>query len=359
MPSALPSTPKVQTAIVALGPGQLTISHQEPVPNVQPGMVLVRTVAVALNPADAKMVDYSATRGAINGYDFSGEVVSIGSAVNREDLAVGDRVCGMVHGMNLLEPNNGAFAQYVGAQADFLLKIPDDMSFEEAASLGTGVSTAGLALFNSLKIPATPDAPAENPFFVLVYGASTATGTIALQLLKLANLRPIAVCSPRNFDLVKSYGAEAVFDYSSPTCAADIRAYTQNTCKYALDCITDSNTMELCYGAIGRAGGHYCGLEPYPERQHTRKAVSPDWIMGLTIFGERVALEGAYGRPEIPEDRRFGVAWFKSLQALLNEGRIRPHPLMVGQGSWTGVLEGVDLMRKRAVSGKKLVYRVS
>lgn len=185
MPSALPSAPKVQTAIVALGPGQLAISHQEPVPNVQPGMVLVRTVAVALNPADAKMVDFSATKGAINGYDFAGEVLAIGSAVDRDDLAVGDRVCGMVHGMNLLAPNNGAFAQYVGAQADFLLKIPDAMSFEEAASLGTGVTTAGLALFNSLKIPATPDSPAEDPFFVLVYGASTATGTMALQLLKL------------------------------------------------------------------------------------------------------------------------------------------------------------------------------
>lgn len=358
MPSAMPPTPASQTAIIANGPGQLIISHNEPIPTLTPGTVLVRTAAVALNPADAKMVDYSATPGAINGYDFVGEIVSLGPGLARRDLAVGDHVCGLVHGMNALAPKNGAFAEYVAADSDFLLKVPGGMELTEAASLGTGVTTAGMALFHSLKIPATPAQPAQKPGFVLVYGGSTATGTIALQLLKLANLRSIAVCSPRNFDLAKSYGAEATFDYSSPTCAADIRTYTSNTCKYALDCITDSTSMAICYGAIGRAGGRYCGLEPYPERQHTRNAIAPNWIMGLSIFGKKVALDGEFGREERPGDRKFGVGWFRTLQGLLDAGKLRPHPLVIGEG-WDGVLEGVELVRKRAVSGKKLVYSVA
>jgi NADPH:quinone reductase-like Zn-dependent oxidoreductase len=172
-------------------------------------------------------------------------------------------------------------------------------------------------------------------------------------------VRTIAVCSPRNFDLVKQYGAEAVFDYNIPTCGADIRAYTRNRCKYALDCITEASTMQLCYEAIGRAGGHYCSLEPYPERQHTRKAVHPDWVLGLTMYGKKVVMDGVYGREASMEDYEFGRKWFAIVQQLLDQGKLRTHPLKYGQGGFQGVLEGVDILRKRMISGQKLIYRIS
>ncbi len=163
-------------------------------PPLGPDMVIVKTAAVAINPADAKMLDYSAAPGAIHGYDFAGTIVALGSqAAEGGRLHVGDRVAGLVHGMNKLKPDVGAFAEYVGAYADLLLRIPDTMGFEEAASFGTGVATAGLSLFHELGIPApieniTEDqraVSAENNEFVLVAGGSTATGTRALQLLKL------------------------------------------------------------------------------------------------------------------------------------------------------------------------------
>jgi NADPH:quinone reductase-like Zn-dependent oxidoreductase len=149
MPSAYPtlSLPRHQTAVVAQGPGQLAIQHNAPVPSLAPDMAIVKTAAVAINPADAKMLDYSAARGAIHGYDFAGTIVALGADSPRH-LAVGDRVAGLVHGMNKLQPDVGAFAEYVGAYADLLLKIPDGMSFEEAASFGTGLATAALSLFS-------------------------------------------------------------------------------------------------------------------------------------------------------------------------------------------------------------------
>ena len=88
--------------------------------------------------------------------------------------------------MHSLTPRVGAFAQYVGATDVVLLKIPDMMSFAEAASLGTGIGTMGLALFHNLQVPGYPTKPAETRKTVLVYGGSTASGTIALQLLKLS-----------------------------------------------------------------------------------------------------------------------------------------------------------------------------
>lgn len=94
----------------------------------------------------------------------------------------------MVHGMNALGPDIGAFAEYVGACADLLLKLPDTMSFEEGASLGTGVGTAVLGLFHELKLPISMEqlskGDASGGEFVLVAGGATATGTRAIQLLK-------------------------------------------------------------------------------------------------------------------------------------------------------------------------------
>jgi NADPH:quinone reductase-like Zn-dependent oxidoreductase len=95
-------------------------------------------------------------------------------------------------------------------------------------------------------------------------------------------LTPIATCSPKNSALVMNYGAEQVFDYDSPTCAADIRTYTKNSLCYALDIITSPTTLQLCYSAIGRAGGKYTALELPPTLPGLRKTVKSDWMMGIS-----------------------------------------------------------------------------
>ncbi|KAL8765382.1 MAG: hypothetical protein Q9209_007530 [Squamulea sp. 1 TL-2023] len=200
------------------------------------------------------MLDYSAAAGAIHGYDFAGTIVALGTdAAALDHLVVGDGVVGLVHGTNKLQPDVGAFAEYFGASTDLLLKIPNSMSLEEAASFGRGVATASIGLFSELGVPAFLEKlregkPAENVEdreFILVAGGSTATGIRAIQLLKLAGLRPIATRSPGNNDLVYRLGAEKVFDYSSPTCAEDIHAYTQNERAFALDCVSQAETTQL------------------------------------------------------------------------------------------------------------------
>ncbi|RAL08964.1 zinc-binding alcohol dehydrogenase family protein [Aspergillus homomorphus CBS 101889] len=373
MPSATPVIPTQQTAIIAEGAGQLSIHHDAPVPAVQPDVALVRTAAVAINPVDAKMLDYSPVPGAIHGYDFAGTIVALGSETPGH-LKVGDRVAGFVHGMNPLLPDVGAFAEYVAASADLVLKLPDTMSFEEGASLGLGLFTAGLGLFQHLQLALpsfTRGPPNNNPEepegvsspkadFVLVAGGSTATGTRALQLLKLAGLRPIATCSPAHFDLARRFGAEAVFDYHDPDCAAAIRTYTKNTLAYALDCLALAETTQLCYGALGRAGGRYVTLEPFRAAIAAQRplTVSPSWLLALTIFGRKVALDGEYGREANPEDRKFGTRLTAEVQVLLDEGKVDVHPVRVMDGGWEGVLKGVDLVRRQTVSGQKLVYVV-
>ena len=375
--------PSSQTSIRQGPAGVPIIQSASPLPPLESDMILVRAVAVAVNPTDFKMIDNFPSPGATPGCDFAGIVVAIGPAVNpaREKghhdlLCIGDRVCGGVHGSNPLRPLVGAFSTYVAAFGDCVLKVPQATNWEQAAALGGAVpGTLGLALVESLGLDIGPRKSADKPVYVLVYGGSTASGTLAIQLLNLqvrssentrcdtndpdrSGYNVITTCSPHNFDLVKSYGAHIAIDYHSPTCAAEIKTYSRNALKYALDTITTAQSLALCYAAIGRAGGKYTGLEMIPPEllDNARRTVKADWVLGVSMSGERIALEGAYGCEARPDRRAFGRTWFALLQGLLDGGQIRSHPPKVMSGGFEGVIDGIDLLRRRGVSGEKLVY---
>jgi NADPH:quinone reductase-like Zn-dependent oxidoreductase len=214
--TSAPRLPAFQRAIIEDENGQPKLNSSVPLPTLAPGTVLIQTEAVALNPSDHKMGSTFPSPGSIIGMDFAGTIVSIHPQTTAEPpLRIGERVCGIVHGSHPTNKSSGAFANYVLARPELLLKLPSGMAIEEAATLGTGLSTNLLSLWHSaaLGLSATPEQPAGKPFPVLVHRGSTATGTLAIQLLRLSGLDPIATCSARNFDLVRGYGASAVFDY--------------------------------------------------------------------------------------------------------------------------------------------------
>src|SRR5690606_15603267 len=81
---------------------------------------------------------------------------------------------------------SGAFSEYIAERAVNVWRLPDNLSWEEGAAVGCAVtSSVGMALWTSLKLSRTPEEPTSDPKFVLVYGGSTASGTFAIQLLKL------------------------------------------------------------------------------------------------------------------------------------------------------------------------------
>ncbi|KAL7952151.1 hypothetical protein V8C34DRAFT_325163 [Trichoderma compactum] len=113
----------------------------------------------------------------------------------------------MTHGANSLEKEDGAFAEKIAVKAYAMMRIPDNMTFEEAASMGCSIFTVGQGLFHRLGLR-LPNSPTVTGEVVFIYGGSTSVGAMALQLAKLAGYNPITVCSPNNFELVKSYGPE-------------------------------------------------------------------------------------------------------------------------------------------------------
>jgi len=128
----------------------------------------------------------------------AGVVEAVGKDVNR--FNTGDRVFGST------SMEMGSYAEYVCLSEDGVLALmPDDLSFEEAAAIPFGGNTA-LHFLKSAKL--------EKGRSVLLYGASGAVGTAAVQLAKHFGAEVTAVCSTRNIELVRSLGADKVIDYT-------------------------------------------------------------------------------------------------------------------------------------------------
>ncbi|TWU75742.1 hypothetical protein ED733_001114 [Metarhizium rileyi] len=347
---------RCQSALIGTADGMIRLSPEVGIAPATGDVVVVRTKAVSVSPVDAKMQGPYITAGAIAGCDFAGVVQEIAPDVG-SSIKPGDRVCGTVLGMNPLRPLFGAFAEYTAAPERALLKLPSSWTFAQGASVGISFLTTGLALFKSLALPGDPFRPNEQALPVLIFGGSSSTGTAAIQLVKLAGFDPITTCSPPNFDLVKSYGASAAFDYRAPDCVVDIKRHTNNALVFVLDCISTAESMSFCYKVIGRAGGKYTALEAYSEDiAKSRRVITPDWVMGPQLLGEEIAWPMPHARPANKAMAKFGVEWMATLQKLLDNGLIRPHPLLTREGNLSHVLNGIEEVRLKKISGKKLVY---
>lgn len=197
------SPPATQTAIVQTAKGSsthlpLVVNWSAPVPKVpSEHHVLVRILAVALNPNDHKIITHFNMPGSIAGCDFCGVMTAeIGENNNNNRASslaaarfpASTKVCGALFPYNPADPDNGSFAQFCVVDARLLVKVPDSWNDLQAASLGVGWSTMSLAFSdpNALGLEGLPTKPShQSKDPVLVYRGATASGTLACQLLSL------------------------------------------------------------------------------------------------------------------------------------------------------------------------------
>jgi 2-desacetyl-2-hydroxyethyl bacteriochlorophyllide A dehydrogenase len=137
-------------------------------------------------------------RKSILGVVVAGEVESVGSKVSK--FKAGDKVFGTT-GMSF-----GAHAQYQCiSENGTLALIPENISYEEAAAIPFG-GTASLHFLRKGNVKAGEK--------ILIYGASGALGTMAVQLAKDMGAEVTAVCSGKNTEMVNELGADKVIDYT-------------------------------------------------------------------------------------------------------------------------------------------------
>jgi NADPH:quinone reductase-like Zn-dependent oxidoreductase len=125
---------------------------------------------------------------------------------------VGDRVFGFD------DQGTGSHAQYITISEDKgLTTMPKNLTYEQAAASMEGAHYA----YNSIK-----NSKVESGQKALVYGATGAIGSAAVQLLKHFDIHVTAVCSTENMGLVKSLGADRVIDYTKEDFAKDEEKYS-------------------------------------------------------------------------------------------------------------------------------------
>jgi NADPH:quinone reductase-like Zn-dependent oxidoreductase len=178
-------------------------------PTPRPDEVLIRVHATTVNRTDCAFrtpepflvrLGHGLFRPkrTILGSEVAGVVVAVGAAVT--GFAVGDHVAG-VHAVKF-----GAHAEYVCmAERAPLAKKPASVSFADAAAVCDGAILA-LAVLRIARLAAGQR--------ILIYGASGAIGTAAVQLAKHLGAQVTAVCNTRNVDVVRAIGADAVIDYT-------------------------------------------------------------------------------------------------------------------------------------------------
>jgi alcohol dehydrogenase len=190
----------------------LEVVSDYPMPKVVEGHVVIRVGASSFNYHDVftvkGMPGIKVPFPVIIGLDMAGEITEVGAGVS--NWKVGDRV--LVNPVNkkkglMGEMLDGGMAQYCLVAADQLVKMPDGVSFEDAASLPVAYGTAHRMLITHKTV--------KKGDKVLILGASGGVGTGCVILAKLLGADVIACASSdEKLKALKDMGADEVVDYT-------------------------------------------------------------------------------------------------------------------------------------------------
>ena len=269
------------------GPPEVLVIADVPKPTPRANEVLIRIHAAAVTISDCIVrsgkvkpllwlpmrlfVGFTRPRNPVLGLDLSGEVDAVGSAVQR--FKVGDAVIAFAG------KHFGAYAEYAclpadgvrGPQDALIAPKPSNLSYAEAAALPSRGSLAWSFLGQG---------QVQAGQRVLIFGASGATGTFAIQMAKHLGAHVTGVCSTANLDFVKALGADAVIDYTRED-------FTQRSERY-----------DLIFDAVGKR---------YSQKAACHKALAPD--------GKLISVDD---RPQL------GLNTLMRLKELAEAGRLRP-----------------------------------
>ncbi|OSD03833.1 GroES-like protein [Trametes coccinea BRFM310] len=333
--------------------GPLVIKHID-VPKPGPEEILVRIEAAGLNPGDWKVVRLGKLIDkypVILGFDAAGVAVEVGS--NVKDYAVGDRVLFQGWFDFATREAHGHYKQYSIAIPEVRAKFPASLSFEEAATIPSGLAAAALPLYSRVELaPSAKLIPpweeggrgyyAGKPFFVL--GGASSIGQYVIQLARLSGFSPIiTTASLHNTDLLKSLGATHVLDRKLPseTLVKEACEIAGGPLEVVFDAVSLPDTLVIGYQATAPTGTFVkVNSESIPGVENPEKKVH----FGRGLFNA-------------PFNAAVSLSLLAKLPELLENGDIKPNRVEVIPGGLRGVDPGLDRLQNNEVSAVKLVVK--
>lgn len=193
------------------GPAEALRLAERPQPEPAPGEIRIRVRAAGVNRPDIvqRLGHYPAPPGAsdILGLEVAGEVEALGEGVTRWKL--GDRVCALLGG--------GGYADYAMVDARHALPVPDSLDFVQAAALPETVFTVFTNVFEGGGLKAGET--------LLIHGATSGIGVMAIQMAKAAGARVIATSrGAAKAEAALALGADVSLDATTADLLAEIKA---------------------------------------------------------------------------------------------------------------------------------------
>ncbi|TBU30524.1 GroES-like protein [Dichomitus squalens] len=313
------STPTKQKALFLLEKhGQFAVRDRD-VPTPKPGELLIKNETSSLNPIDRKTQDF--------GMFVTNYPAVIGAIAVINDWA--------------------AYQQYTLSNPQNVAKIPEGISFDEAATLPTALVSSAVALYSQPGageyVPPWAEGGkgkyAGQPLVII--GGSSVIGSGAIQWGRLSGFSPIiTTASLKNTELLKSYGATHVLDRNLSVDATreEVKKIIGGLPSFVFDPVSLPETQTLGYELLAPGGRLFIILlDSIKEKTE-----------GRTVTFAPVAAR-------LQQDPQFNLDLFKAITAYLESGEIKPLKAEVLPGGLAGVVSGVEKLRNNQVSGTKLI----
>jgi NADPH:quinone reductase-like Zn-dependent oxidoreductase len=222
------------------GEDALQFTTEAPIPEIQPGQVLVKVAAASINAIDWKIregmmqqmapVSFPATLGG----DMAGTVEKIGEGV--EGFTVGQKVYGQTNPFS----GHGSFAEYSLIASGNLAPKPQSADFMQAAALPLTAASAYQAIVETLNV--------QSGQKILIHGGAGGIGMFAIQLAKHLGAYVATTAAADDIEFVKAQGADEAIDYTAQKFEELIQEY---------DAVFDTvggDTAEKSYAVLKRGG---------------------------------------------------------------------------------------------------------
>jgi NADPH:quinone reductase-like Zn-dependent oxidoreductase len=303
-------------AIDRFGPPSVIELHRLPVPALGAGEVLIAVHAAGVGVwcteiRDGSWRPFGRPRfPLVLGTDGAGVVVAVGARVRR--LAVGDRVWAY----HYANPKGGFYAEYLAVAATHAGRVPRHLDLLQAGAGAVTGLTALQGVDDALEL--------RRGETMLVFGASGAVGTLAVQLARRRGARVLGTASGRAAAaLVRRLGADAVIDARHAGAVDQLRSLAPRGLDAVL-ALAGGEGLERCLNVV-RPGGRVAypnGVEPEPRRRPRVRLRSYDAVAGPREFA-RLARAAEEARLRVPIAATYPLAQAARAHARIEQGGVR------------------------------------
>lgn len=305
---------------------------ETPIPSPSDKQVVIKVVVSGTNPKDWKYPHWYVI--GINCPMYLGTVHDTDTRLYRKDMPLnsGDDIAGIVHsvgkdvyefkpgdrvaGLHEFLTENGSFAEYAVAPDWTTFHIPQNISFEEAATIPTAALTAAIALYVDMKLPALfdrikPREDGEYKVLILIYGVT--------KFARLSGLGPVIGVAGRASAFAKTL-VDHVVDYrggEDALVAAVSEILTReglgNKIPYVFDAISENGSLEATLRPLDQNGSTVNTL--LPPKLFAKDRESFKYPPGMNAINTAV--------PRVHSMHKdFGYLWSRYLGRLLEDGRL-------------------------------------